>query len=126
MGQPRQRRLSVLRRGLLDGLQRVECKDGLHGLPVRLEVGAVHRLQDPVGGRFSITLQRLADLGDHRRDVCGRIVESAAEEATADVEIRARHRGDVQFPCVLYDVDGPHGGHAYADLTTPPRTVHIR
>ncbi|MFI6931629.1 hypothetical protein [Streptomyces sp. NPDC050287] len=53
-------------------------------------------------------------------------MEGAADEATLDVKIKARHCGVLQFRGVLYGVDGPHGGHPYADITTPARTVHVR
>ncbi|MGD3108812.1 hypothetical protein [Streptomyces sp. YGL11-2] len=57
---------------------------------------------------------------------CGSIVEIGAAEAKVDAKIKTTHRGVLQVRGVLYGLDGPHGGHPYADITTDVRTVHVR
>ncbi|MFD7608682.1 hypothetical protein ACFWAN_51635 [Streptomyces mirabilis] len=69
--------------------------------------------------------ERAGTRGAWHTIACGRIVELAAKDATVNVKIKACHRGVLQFRGVLYDVDGPRGGHPYPDITTPARTIHV-
>ncbi|MFE9449993.1 hypothetical protein [Streptomyces sp. NPDC006739] len=70
--------------------------------------------------------ERTGTRGAWHTVACGRVVDVTERDAKVDARIEVRHRGVVQFRGVLYGVDGPRGGHPYADITTPARTVHVR
>ncbi|KUL38809.1 hypothetical protein ADL22_16155 [Streptomyces sp. NRRL F-4489] len=70
--------------------------------------------------------QRTGTSGAWHTVKCGRILEITGSEATVDTKVKTSRPGTLQFRGVLYGVDGPHGGHPHADITTAPRTVHVR
>ncbi|MFJ9614959.1 hypothetical protein [Streptomyces noursei] len=76
-------------------------------------------------GKFCVQ-DRVGTHGAWHTVTCGRIVEIDGAEATADVKVKATHRGVLQFRGVLDGIDGPRGGHPTADQTTDIRTVHVR
>ncbi|MFK0293303.1 hypothetical protein ACIQU6_22890 [Streptomyces sp. NPDC090442] len=70
--------------------------------------------------------QRAGAHGAWKTVKCGKIVAIDGSEAKVAVTVKAQKRGDLQFRGVLYGVDGPRGGHPYADMHTDVKTVHVR
>ncbi|MDH6123196.1 hypothetical protein [Kitasatospora sp. GP82] len=57
---------------------------------------------------------------------CGPITYVNVRDARVDAQVKATHRGTLQFRGVLYGVDGLKGGHPYVARTTEVTSVHVR